>query len=348
MVQTTTTTNSNPEAADHTWISNLRGISIIMIIISHVYGSWLIKIDTLHPIEWWFVNLSCSLTRFCVPIFLMVSGALLLSKTNEAIPFYKKRFTKVFIPFFLWSTVYTLLFLTYELYKGNLHSMGEFFEYIFNSYIFGAAYHLWYFYLLFSLYLILPFVGTWVKKFPSFKYAYVITWVIVICVAQFSNNHLFYAMRWAIGYFGYMVLGYFLFNIHIRKELAQKLGIIMFIVGLLITMFAGYYALINHDLDYYSWYYRVNINVALMAAGLFLFFKNIRFESGFLNVLAKNGLGIYLIHLIIIMGMNKIWPTGLNLPALVYLISFSSICLFISLYSIQQLRKLPYVGKYIM
>ena len=319
-----------------------------MIIVSHVFGSFLIKINSLHSIEWWFVNLSCSLTRFCVPIFLMVSGALLLNKTNKAWPFYKKRFTKVFIPFFLWSTVYTSLFLAYELYLGNISTLSDVFVFSINSYINGAAYHLWYFYLLFSLYIVLPFVGDWIKSYAWFKYAYVITWVIILCIAQFSNNHIVYGMRWLIGYFGYMVLGYFLFNLHLQKSIAKKIGLVLFFIGLIFTMLAGYVAIKNQDPDYYSWYYRLNINVALMAAGLFLFFKNIHFDSSILNVLAKNGLGIYLVHLLVIMLLNKIWPTQIELPAIIYLLSFSSICLFISLYSIQQLRKLPYVGKFIM
>ena len=46
--------------------------------------------------------------RPCVPLFVMITGALLLPVRGDASAFYKKRIPRVFFPFFIWSVIYNL------------------------------------------------------------------------------------------------------------------------------------------------------------------------------------------------------------------------------------------------
>ena len=46
--------------------------------------------------------------RPCVPLFVMITGALLLPVRGETSVFYKKRISRVFWPFLLWSVLYNL------------------------------------------------------------------------------------------------------------------------------------------------------------------------------------------------------------------------------------------------
>lgn len=46
--------------------------------------------------------------RPCVPLFVMITGALLLPVRGDASVFYKKRIPRVFFPFLIWSVIYNL------------------------------------------------------------------------------------------------------------------------------------------------------------------------------------------------------------------------------------------------
>lgn len=49
-----------------------------------------------------------ALVRPCVPLFVMITGALLLPVKEEMTLFYKKRISRVLWPFLIWSVVYAL------------------------------------------------------------------------------------------------------------------------------------------------------------------------------------------------------------------------------------------------
>ena len=49
-----------------------------------------------------------SVLRPCVPLFVMITGALLLPVRGDASTFYKKRIPRVFYPFLIWSVLYNL------------------------------------------------------------------------------------------------------------------------------------------------------------------------------------------------------------------------------------------------
>ena len=49
-----------------------------------------------------------SVLRPCVPLFVMITGALLLPVRGDTSTFYKKRIPRVFYPFLIWSVLYNL------------------------------------------------------------------------------------------------------------------------------------------------------------------------------------------------------------------------------------------------
>src|SRR3546814_10665596 len=48
--------------------------------------------------QWWASNFYDSMTRSCVPVFLMISGVLLLGKQETLAVFYRKRFARILPP----------------------------------------------------------------------------------------------------------------------------------------------------------------------------------------------------------------------------------------------------------
>lgn len=70
------------EKENFDYIDNLKAISLIAVILMHVLVIF-IDFQNLESKHWWIGNILDSSIRFCVPIFLMVSGALLLGKDWE-------------------------------------------------------------------------------------------------------------------------------------------------------------------------------------------------------------------------------------------------------------------------
>ena len=72
------------------WLDLLRIISILSMILLHVAASfWYVSPSNSY--NWIIMNIYDSLVRFCVPVFLMISGALFLSQKEINI---KKLYTK--------------------------------------------------------------------------------------------------------------------------------------------------------------------------------------------------------------------------------------------------------------
>ncbi|EMH1199379.1 acyltransferase family protein [Serratia marcescens] len=72
------------------WLNNARIIAILAVVLLHV-SSRVITWSELGSNDWWYANLYDSLVRWCVPVFVMISGALLLApeKAEPLGVFYK-------------------------------------------------------------------------------------------------------------------------------------------------------------------------------------------------------------------------------------------------------------------
>ena len=70
-----------------------------------------------------------SMMRPCVPLFVMLTGALLLPQQGPVGPFYKKRISRVFWPFLIWSVIYCLFPLVIKLFGGGASAVRDFIPY---------------------------------------------------------------------------------------------------------------------------------------------------------------------------------------------------------------------------
>ena len=107
-----------------TWINNARIVSTFAVVFLHVAIVFMLDndIDTEY---WWFGNIFNVLVRWCVPSFVMISGALLLDNKNEESlsKFYSKRLSRVLIPILFWSIMYLGLTFIHGLLDQNPPSL---------------------------------------------------------------------------------------------------------------------------------------------------------------------------------------------------------------------------------
>src|SRR5690349_17287048 len=104
------------------WINNLRMIALFAVIILHTTSPVLGQYHKVPMWIWLTGDFYNSLVRFAVPVFVMISGALLLNKEYELSDFLKKRLSRVVIPFLFWSCIY----IVYMFYNEELDYSGDF------------------------------------------------------------------------------------------------------------------------------------------------------------------------------------------------------------------------------
>ena len=133
----------------------IRTLAIFLVVLLHSSLMTLQLFPSSSP-YWWAASVYKSIALPCVPLFIMLSGALLLqpAKVNEPTRvFLKKRLSRVGLAFAFWTAIYTI----WSFYISNtpitLANVGQSISFDLFS---GAYYHFWFIYLIVGLYLITP------------------------------------------------------------------------------------------------------------------------------------------------------------------------------------------------
>lgn len=347
------------------WISHLRVFALICVIIIHVSAP---SVQLFYPpLEnyWWVANIYDSFSRASVPLFIMITGALLLSREITLKTFLKKRFLRIIPPFLFWSFAYVVL--NHFLYLSDITIIRD--QYIgFIAHLFSGPidFHLWYVYLLICLILLIPILNKWILNSTEKDILYVlIIWGIILLIkSDFVDKHLYDNLK--LSYFsffpGYLVLGYYLANSAKFNMLNKITSIkrkevylsVLFILTWGITVYATYSASLQKgSLDEYYYEY-ISINIVFASIFLFLLFKNIHIKNPHLTKLIqafdKYSYGIYLAHLIVLRVIFYYWlswsepmpySTLIGIPLVTIIILCGS---FILVYLV---NKIPFIGKYI-
>lgn len=274
-----------------------------------------------------------SLLRPCVPLFVMLTGALLLPVRRPSGEFYRRRIFRVLWPFLLWSVIYALfpwftgllglrpeVLLDFFPYsepgsEATRQSLEVSLKYVAAVPLNFSAVHLWYIYLLIGLYLYLPVFSAWVERASErAKLGFLALWGLTLCVPFYrelvspylwgscSWNE-FHALYYFAGFNGYLLLGHYLRRHRPSLRLALGLGLPAFAIGFVVTFcgFRHYSALpgcTQEQLELFFYY--LSPNVVLMSAPLFLWCSYVRVGSLAVQRLLANltrcGFGVYLVH----------------------------------------------------
>jgi surface polysaccharide O-acyltransferase-like enzyme len=344
------------------WIRDLRVIATISVIVLHVSKSLLS--GNIINYNWWVGNIFDSSVRFCVPIFLMISGTLLLPKEYELDIFFKKKTLRIIYPFLFWSIFYNIFLLIRISFHGETYNLFHSFKFIAKNILFGSefSYHLWYIYMLIGLYLFIPIIGKWVRKATNKEIEYfLIIWCLinVLSLTKVGNEIIHkFNLNYFSGYLGYLILGYYLsrkkFNLKIK--LMQWFSLLIFLIGVLITTFGEWILSFYKGEFIYAFYDYLTPNVLLISIGVFLFFKNTRsFNSNSLirirNIIDNHSYGIYLVHIFVLECFFKFrvdlhfWSIEGKFPILGIILT-TIFCLSSSFVIVYLVNILPF-GKYI-
>ena len=330
------------------WADRLRNLATLLVIGIHVSGSVAQESTGFDTFSWWSGNLWDSLARPAVPLFVMLSGYLLLSKDYELGDFLKKRFSRVVIPALFWMIIYSF----YNYFsKGSPATVAEAIRGIVER---PVHYHLWFIYLIIGLYMVYPILRPWVRNAREHDFLYFFaccvlgTWVYKILWEFFGISIGIY-FELVCNNCGYFVLGYYLGHkaaagedgagVHIRpwrldrKQLA-RLGAGLIIAGTAITAVGTYWASKTFGGKFHPYFYDyLTPNCAIAAAGWFLLAQYAFDRPPLLDIekrLAAASFGIYLVHVLVIdwwsqvgYWQSKIYPIA-GIPIMMCMVMFLS------------------------
>jgi surface polysaccharide O-acyltransferase-like enzyme len=344
----------------------IRTVAMIFVILLHAAIEPYPTLDIMSPQSvqhWWASDVYNSLARTCVPLFIMLTGALLLqpSKADEPLRvFFKKRWNRVGIPILFWSAAY---FAWRFFVNGEALALNSFLQ----SALAGPYFHFWFLYLLVGLYLLTPIIRVIVAHadWRIIKYFFLIWFVgtgiipLLTLYANISPQTVWFKENVFVltGLIGYFILGAYVAKLRLRSS-------ILYLILALSSVWTiiGTYFLIGTLGEQYSQFFldASSFSVIFASVALFLILASVpsqtienRFPNGnrVLTLISLNTLPIYLFHVMVLETLQKgylgfkISVTTMNPIIEIPLITV--VTLLICLAIIVPLKKLPYVREII-
>ena len=339
----------------------IRTVAIVLVILLHAANEPHQFVDIMAPdaiVSWWASNVYNSIARPCVPLFVMLAGALLLqpSKVNEPLSvFFKKRLSRIGLPFIFWGVAY----FAWRFYvNGEALSVGS----ILQGVLTGPYTHFWFLYLIVGLYLITPVLRVVVAHSSRsiLKY-FLLVWFVgtaIVPLLILFGPYVLNADVFPItGWLGYFILGVYLLKVRLRSSILYLVLVLSFVC----TIFATYFVIGTIGERFSQFFYdSFSANVIAASVALFLLLSAVqpdKVENRFpranrlLHQISQNTLPIYLFHVMVMEAFQKgyfgfkISLTTINPVLEIPLIT--AVTLFICLGVIIPLKKIPYVKKVI-
>ncbi|GKW45354.1 acyltransferase [Planococcus sp. NCCP-2050] len=324
----------------------LRVFSIVAVVGVHVVSK-IINSAATDEWAWQFANVIDSGLRWCVPIFFMLSGALLLTRhPDEPVgDFLKKRLSKLLIPLVVWSGFY-MVYNVMEL--GESYTAWEMVKLFLTD---DVYYHLWFMYTILGLYLMAPFLRILVHYMSQQAFQWFLGfWLLFSAILPFFPKYLEFELAVPAGlfspYIGYFMLGAYLVMYPLAKKHLVWLGAAA-LLSYIATIW-GTVALTNQagELDeFYYEHYRPNaFFISLFLFVLFQKLSNRLNPNPIITRISMATLGIYVIHPLIQLYLNKFFGINETMIHPAFGIPVSWILIFlISLSIILVLQKIPVV-----
>lgn len=326
----------------------LRVISMFAVIILHTASSKINSVD-IGSLNWQVLNFFDSATRWCVPIFVMISGILFLNPKKEISigNIYKKYIPRLLIILFAWNFLYAIFSCVVE-HSFSLQT--------FISNILLGPVHMWFLYMIIGLYMITPFLRKIAIDEKLLKY-FLLLWFIfstINIIAQITGFNIAttiledkMSIHFVIGFSGYFLLGYFLSTKQYKNKYAIIIGIICFFV----TIVGTYLLSIGNNVTNQLLYSNLSPNTIGISIAIFILIKNTYDNKEKINIKLKNiinmfskySLGIYIIHFWILNILSKLKIDVLILPPFINVIVISVITLLLSLLVIFIISKIKYI-----
>jgi len=288
-------------------INFVRSIAALSVVLVHVTASnYSLNDKQLH----WFVLFLNQITRYGTPFFAVISGFLLynqaIKKQYNFKKFLSSRFTKVLIPFFIWSFIYLIV----KIYSQGGASDFEGTKHFIYNFLFGKSwYHLYFIAVVVQFYLVFPLI----QRFHSQKQLFVLTIIAlyfnsfhIIMPLEVSNKLLYQIVNeraFILNWIYYFFLGGLL--VHIWPKIIswiKKHSDIVIVLGFMAIIFTIYeYTYVDRILDSTKLTNLIHVPILfIMFTGLYFVIIKYQKLTSFFLWIGNRSMGIYLVHPLVI------------------------------------------------
>ncbi len=329
------------------WIDVIRVIGMIGVITIHVIGN---TINTLGLSGRWALiyTVICKSCYFVLPLFVMLSGALLLNKDISYRDIFLKYIRRMVFILLIFGGAFAFMEEFFVNREINAGLVLKIFKRILEN---GLWDHMWYIYLLIALYLITPLLRKFIKNSNSNEQfnLLVILFIFTILIKDLGNllkiDFAFYVPI-SSGFVFVYLLGNYLFNNKLSNNYKKVLNISGLLSCILIIMLT-FFNKCNYLIGYTS-------SLCIMvAASLFVKLKDFKIKNKNIKKLVISlgecSLGIYILHQFFINIIYKVLKIDIILDyPYIFLFVYILGILIITYIVVYIIRKSNFIKKYIL
>lgn len=299
------------DGGDLPYVDTIRIVASMGVIVLHVAASGVGQLDALGTPEWWVHNVVDSGVRWVVPVFVMLSGALLVKPRGESTGlFYRKRLRRIGLPIVFLTLFYLgwqVLYLDYDWPLGLVKqvAMGS------------PYYHIYFLYVVAGLYLLTPMLRTFADSSSEQQYLlfvfYCLTAASGEALVRRMLNYRYSAFFKCVPYIGYYCAGYYLRDFVLsRRAILWVCGFFLVSVAAVATGLYLSARTIGLQRALY-WYDYLNPLVIVMSLSVFLALASVLdrdlpnwlANGKRIRRLASTTFGVYLIHPMVLDVLNN-------------------------------------------
>jgi surface polysaccharide O-acyltransferase-like enzyme len=335
------------------WIEYQRVIALIGVVTIHSTGMVFNGFGNIDPIDWWFANILDTFSRFAVPLFVMISGCVLLGRNIGVKEFYKKRGIRLIPAFLFWSFIYIIF--NYVFNYKDLNIIFILRDFVLKLIVSGkTTVHLWYLSMFICLMIFVPFINNYIiaKKPTSEDYFYMfLAFASFLSLNQISsigrevfdaNMSWFKVFPWYIPYF---IMGYVIDAYNDKILISNRIAILILFCILTISLLFDYIYASNFN-NVKSHLILSNTGILKFIVTLFIFYlfannRNKFSSNSFVATVSTMSFGIYLIHPMFIRIFHRYITSHLENPMITIVLLISMTFLF-SLLTISALTRLKW------
>ncbi|GAD80458.1 acyltransferase [Vibrio ezurae] len=291
-----------------------RCVAAIAVIAIHALAPYRYQFGVI-PFNEWFTAISVnSISRWAVPVFILISGALMLSDKRpfEFKYYVKRRLGKVLLPFLIWSIFYAYL----SGWSGYGFDANSAKETLIAGLDHATYYHLGFFYYFIPLYFVIPFLQVFVRRYDDRTlYALTALWLITSTLFLFRIDGLWSQQMWL--YSGLLPLGYILYQkVPLTKQVIGFF-VLIGVSALAVTIYQVVSLSVEaNEYTYGRWLSYKTLNTVCAASMIFMLCRY--YGEGLsaktnkvVGFISTHSLGIYILHPLFLWPMKELgWGQG--------------------------------------
>jgi surface polysaccharide O-acyltransferase-like enzyme len=338
----------------------IRTVAIMMVILLHSQNDLTIQqMTSFEQIRWITVDVYQSIGRIGVPLFLMLTGTLLLqpSQYNEPLKvFFKKRWDRLGLPVIFWGLIYFV-------WDFGVQNQALTAAAIVQGVFTGPYFQFWYIYLLIGLYLLTPLIRTFMAHASRnlIKYALILWFAsaaIMPIIHTVTPIYLDDNVLTFTGYAGYFILGAFLVTTKINNRKILWPLIVLGVALTAITTYAIAATVGGSQMFLFQQY--LSPTIMLASAPLFLLLMTMRTPQTtisteavtkpskarkLVHLISENSLPIFLFHVLVLESIQQgylgLAINGNIINSVIGVPIMAVIVLFLTLGIILALKQIP-------